>query len=71
MTSKEAINKVKHCGVEEIRIAMEQIEKDLEVLEILKDIPSIRLKIQDWCDIYPVVTYPKERKKVKEWLKND
>ena len=50
MTSKEAINKVKHCGVEEIRLAMEEIEKDLDRLErmdkamsdLVKDKPVIK-----------------------------
>ena len=35
MTSKELIEKVKHCGFEEWRLAIEKIEKDLEVLEWL------------------------------------
>lgn len=37
MTTKEVINKVKHCGVEEIRLAMEQIEKDLDMLNFIKE----------------------------------
>lgn len=35
MTSKELIEKIKHIGIEEWRIVIEKIEKDLEVLEIL------------------------------------
>ena len=37
MTSKLLIEKLKHIGVEEWRIAIEKIEKDLEVLEIIKE----------------------------------
>ena len=36
MDNKELIDKVKHCGIEEMRLAIEKIEKDLEVLDILK-----------------------------------
>ena len=36
MTSKELIEKVKHCGFIEWRLAIEKIEKDLERLEKLK-----------------------------------
>ena len=35
-TSKELIEKVKHCGFEEWRLAIEKIEKDLKALEIIK-----------------------------------
>lgn len=35
MTSKELIVKIKHIGVEEMRLAIEKIEKDLEILEWL------------------------------------
>ena len=35
MTSKELIVKIKHIGVEEMRLAIEKIEEDLEVLEWL------------------------------------
>lgn len=37
MTSKLLIEKIKHIGVEEWRLAAEKIEKDLEVLEIIKE----------------------------------
>ena len=33
MTSKELIEKIKHIGVEEWRIAIEKIEKELKMLE--------------------------------------
>lgn len=36
MTSKELIEKVKHCGFEEWRLAIEKIEEELKVLEIIK-----------------------------------
>ena len=36
MTSKELIEKVKHCGFEEWRLAIEKIEKELNALEMLK-----------------------------------
>ena len=37
MTSKELIEKIKHIGVEEWRLAAEKIEKDLEAWEIVKE----------------------------------
>ena len=37
MTSKELIEKVKHCGFEEWRLAIEKIEKELKALEIIKN----------------------------------
>lgn len=37
MTSKELIEKVKHCGFEEWRLAIEKIEKELNALEMLKN----------------------------------
>ena len=37
MTSKELIEKVKHCGFEEWRLAIEKIEKELNALEIIKN----------------------------------
>ena len=37
MTSKELIVKIKHIGVEEMRLAIEKIEKELNVLEIIKN----------------------------------
>ena len=37
MTSKELIEKVKHCGFEEWRLAIEKIEKELKTLEIIKN----------------------------------
>ena len=37
MTSKELIEKVKHCGFVEWRLAIEKIEKELKALEIIKN----------------------------------
>ena len=37
MTSKELIEKVKHCGFEEWRLSIEKIEKELNALEIIKN----------------------------------
>ena len=37
MDSKELIEKIKHCGIEEWRLAAEKIEKDLEILDIIKN----------------------------------
>ena len=59
---------IKHYDI--IGEALLEISKDLEVLEILKNIPSIRLKIQEWSEKYPSVTYSNERKIIKEWLEN-
>ena len=61
MTSKELIEKIKHIGVEEWRLAAEKIEKDLEAWEVVKpyiveedniidrDIKVIKVK----CQLYP------------------
>ena len=38
MTSKELIEKIKHIGVEEWRLAIEKIEKDLDRLEKLEKV---------------------------------
>lgn len=82
MTNKEAINKLKHCGVKEIRLAMEEIEKDLEVLKIFRnnEISISYLEesksYDDYiskCDYFRCLTYITEEKynKLKEWLKNE
>ena len=44
MTSKELIEKVKHCGFEEWRLAIEKIEENLEVLDCFKKIDKQELK---------------------------
>lgn len=44
MTSKELIVKIKHIGVEEMRLAIEKIEKDLEILDCFKKIDKKELK---------------------------
>ena len=74
MTSKELIEKIKHIGVEEWRLAAEKIEKDLEVLEILKK-HSTRLDDEDWnSNIFNGIDYENldedEREIIKEWLEN-
>ena len=38
MTSRELIEKVKHCGLEEWRLAIEKIEKDLDRLAFLEKV---------------------------------
>ena len=72
MTSKLLIEKIKHIGVEEWRLAAEKIEKDLEVLEILKK-HSTRLDDEDWnSNIFNGIDYENldedEREIIKEWL---
>ena len=78
MTSKEAFKKLKEnaqeiCEWERDRLKI--IEKDFEVLEILKR-HSTRLDDEDWNDnIFNGIDYEnldeKERKIIKEWLEND
>lgn len=47
MTSKELIEKVKHCGFEEMRLAIEKIEKDLDRLEKLeKTIEVLKTRVK-------------------------
>ena len=75
MTSKLLIEKLKHIGVEEWRLAAEKIEKDLEVLEILKK-HSTRLDDEDWnSNIFNGIDYENldedEREIIKEWLENE
>ena len=81
MTSKEAVLELiceaKSVNIDEGRICFLRniIEKDLEVLEILKR-HSTRLDDEDWNNnIFNGIDYEnldeKERKIIKEWIKND
>ena len=73
MTSKELIEKVKHCGIEEIRLAIEKIEKDLEVLEILKkhyDKDSLIVSLGNFISFH-IHNDDKDFNKVKEVVEND
>ena len=75
MTSKLLIEKLKHIGVEEWRLAAEKIEKDLEILKILKK-HSTRLDDEDWnSNIFNGIDYENldedEREIIKEWLENE
>ena len=78
MTSKELIDKVKHCGIEEWRLAIEIIEKDLEVLEIIKKWSFIQENYKDGygpftqflCNIH-TIGMEEDFKKIKEWLENE
>ncbi len=36
MTSKEALEQIKHCGNRDWRLAIEEVEKDLEKLDYIK-----------------------------------
>ena len=71
MDSKELIVKIKHIGIEEWRLVAEKIEKDLDVLEILKK----KKVVIDW-NSNDVFTFDErltkeEENKIKEWMKND
>ena len=73
MTSKELIEKVKHCGIEEIRLAIEKIEKDLDVLEILKkhyDKDSLIVSLGNFMSFH-IHNDDKDFNKVKEVMEND
>ena len=71
MDSKKFLVKLKHCGIEEWRLAAEKIEKDLDVLEILKK----KKVVIDWNsnDVFTFDEHltKKEENKIKEWMKND
>jgi len=86
MTSKEALKRVKQAhytamaclGIENPDIvtekAIEQIEKDLEMLDTLKS----KIRISNDFDVkmldYPLFLLPmtkEERDKIKEWLGNE
>ena len=61
MTSKELIEKVKHCGFEEWRLAIEKIEKELKALEILKNKKTdINLLLNNGLDFYNSCFYPRK-----------
>ena len=66
MTSELLIEKLKHIGVEEWRLAAEKIEKDLEVLEILKKYNYSH----DDNTLFIALDCMKfdELKKIKKWL---
>ena len=78
MTSKEAFKELKENAQEICEWELDRlkiIEKDLEVLEILKR-HSTRLDDEDWNNnIFNGIDYEnldeKERKIIKEWLEND
>ena len=74
MTNKQLIEKIKHIGIEEIRLAIEKIEKDLEVLDILKtkvfdETKCFNLKEGWYDDIFYL--NENEVKLIKEVLKDD
>lgn len=67
MTSKKLIEKIKHIGVEEWRIAIEKIEKDLDRLEKLEKVIEILKRMcifefeeetiykqDEWADCYVI-----------------
>ena len=58
MTSKELIEKVKHCGFEEWRLAIEKIEKDLDRIEKLEK--TIEL-LKDRVNMFEIHHEPKSR----------
>ena len=56
MTSKLLIEKIKHTGIEEWRLAIEKIEKDLKALEIIKEhrflfVNKGELYVGQCCDV--------------------
>ena len=70
MTSKELIEKIKHIGVEEWRLAAEKIEKDLDMLEILKkhyDNDSLTNSLNKFISFY-IFEDDEYFNKIKEWL---
>ena len=85
MTSKELIEKVKHCGFEEWRLAIEKIEKELKALEIIKNkkVNLFHIWVLDdykqYKEHYPFAEYSAEEDMLnaeefdllKEWLEND
>ena len=78
MTSKLLIEKIKHIGIEEWRLVIEKIEKDLEILEIIKKWSFIQENYKDGygpftqflCNIH-TIGMKEDFKKVKEWLENE
>ena len=73
MTKDELIEKVKHCGIEEFRLAIEKIEKDLELLDILKkhyDKDSLIISSGEFISFH-IYKDDKDFNKIKEWLENE
>lgn len=78
MTSKELIVKIKHIGIEEWRLAIEKIEEDLEILEIIKKWSFIQKNYKDGygkftqflCNIH-TIGMEEDFNKVKKWLENE
>ena len=78
MASKELIEKIKHIGIEEWRLAIEKIEKDLEVLDIIKRsiynrethkyVLNEKLKGQKFMNISLYISGDTDCNKIKEWL---
>lgn len=73
MESKEKIEVVKalqYCGVERYRLALEEVEKDLEVLDQLKEILSMDylVRVYGYEMAKRLQTYLKSNEVVKRWL---
>lgn len=81
MTSKLLIEKLKHIGVEEWRLAAEKIEKDLEVLDIIKRsifnkethkyVFNEKFKGQKFMTIGISIRGDADVNRVQEWLENE
>ena len=54
MTELEVVRKLQHCGVKEYRLALEQVEKSLKALEIIKEknVDVLLIKKYDFVEDY-------------------
>lgn len=71
MTSKLLIEKIKHIGIEEWRLAIEKIEKDLEVLEQLEILKKYYPPFKEFLEEMFEKGYNEDLTKIKEWLINE
>lgn len=82
MTSKEKLEVVKalqSCGIRQYRLALEEVEKDLKILEILKEFMQdantgtgwIEININPEHDILDSEEHKAKQKIIKEWLENE
>ena len=78
MTSKETLNILlygcnNHVGFKDFFKAREKIEKDLEILDILKnhyDNNSLALSLNSFI-VFTIHNDDKDFHKIKEWLENE
>lgn len=57
----EVVRKLQHCGVEEYRLALEEVEKELKALKIIKKC-GIKVENREDFDVVGYATFRKNGK---------